>query len=170
MIILVMGAAGCGKSTIGSLLARKLGSPFLDADQLHDAGSRAKMAAGVALTDEDRRPWLVAVHDLVEQHARGGGDLVFACSALKHQYRELLQRNIQNLLIVYLEGEAKLLAQRIRQRSEHFFPARLLDDQLAILEPPAGSRTLRLNVGEPPDALIERILTWLPLAGTADSG
>lgn len=161
MIILVMGAAGCGKSTIGSLLASRLGSVFLDADQLHDAASKEKMAAGAALTDADRLPWLAVVHDLVEQHARADQDLVFACSALKHQYRQLLQRDIEGMLVVFLEGAPGVLAERIRRRPGHFFPASLLADQLAILEAPDDERTLRLDITEPPEVLVERILAWL---------
>lgn len=163
MIVLVMGAAGCGKSTIASLLAERLGCAFLDADQLHDAASKAKMAAGTPLDEDDRRPWLEAIHAVLEQHSLAQQRLVVACSALRRSHRQVLGRNIDELRVVFLDGDPELLARRIRQRHEHFFPAALLADQLAILEPPAGEQALRLDIGDAPQTLIEQILDWLAL-------
>ena len=163
MIVLVMGAAGCGKSTIASLLAERLGYAFLDADQLHDAASKAKMAAGTPLDEDDRRPWLEAIHAVLEQHSLARQTLVVACSALRRGHRQVLRRNIDELRVVFLDGDPQLLARRIRQRHAHFFPAALLADQLAILEPPTGEQALRLDIGEPPSALVERIVDWLRL-------
>ncbi len=164
MIVLLMGAAGCGKSTIASLLAERLDCEFLDADRLHDAGSKAKMAAGVALDEDDRRPWLEAIHAVLEQHSADAQELVVACSALRRSHRQVLGRNIDELRVVFLDGDPELLARRIRQRHEHFFPAALLADQLAILEPPTGEQALRLDIGEPPPVLVEQIVDWLALS------
>src|SRR5690606_25917915 len=105
MIVLLMGAAGCGKSTIARLLAERLDCEFLDADLLHDAGSKAKMAAGVALDEDDRRPWLEAIHAVLEQHSADAQELVVACSALRRSHRQVLGRNIDELRVVFLDGD-----------------------------------------------------------------
>jgi carbohydrate kinase (thermoresistant glucokinase family) len=130
--IVVMGVSGCGKSTVGALLAGRLGVPFLDADGLHPAGNLEKMARGTPLQDTDRWPWLRRIGQ--ELAARPDGAVV-ACSALRRPYRDLLRDAVPGLRFVHLTGTRHELAGRMRARESHFMPVSLLDSQLATLEP-----------------------------------
>ena len=135
MIAVVMGVAGCGKTTLGLALADALGWTFLDADDFHPPANVAKMAAGVALTDADRWPWL----DRLAEHLRGlerdGRDVVLACSALKQAYRERLAC-AGDLRWIYLKGDAATIGPRLSARHGHYMPASQLASQLATLEEP----------------------------------
>jgi len=133
-VIVVMGVSGSGKSTIGALLARDLGVPFTDADDLHPIENIEKMASGVPLDDDDRRPWLETVGaTLAEAHAAGTG-LVIACSALKRGYRDTILAKSPATRFVHLHGTREVLAARTEGRTGHFMPTSLLDSQLATLE------------------------------------
>ena len=128
-----MGVSGCGKTTIGDLVARELGVPFLDGDSLHPVENVAKMAAGTPLTDEDRWPWLATVGSTL---ANGGDDgLVLACSALRRCYRDAIRALAPGTVFLHLHGSKEVLGSRLEGRSGHFMPAALLDSQLATLEP-----------------------------------
>src|SRR6478609_1020021 len=131
--IVVMGVSGCGKTTIGDLVARELGIPFLDGDSLHPVENVAKMAAGTPLTDEDRWPWLATVG--AELAKAGDGGLVLACSALRRSYRDAIREQAPDTVFLHLNGSKEVLAQRVEGRSGHFMPTTLLDSQLATLEP-----------------------------------
>lgn len=131
--IIVMGVSGCGKTTIGDLVARELGVPFLDGDSLHPVENVAKMAAGTPLTDEDRWPWLATVG--AELAKAGDGGLVLACSALRRSYRDAIREQAPDTVFLHLNGSKEVLAQRVEGRSGHFMPTTLLDSQLATLEP-----------------------------------
>ena len=131
-LFVVMGVSGSGKSTIGKALATRLGVRFEDADALHPASNVAKMAAGIALTDDDRMPWLALVG--AELSAASDG-LVIACSALKRAYREAILAAAPATRFILLDGSRELLETRLRHRHGHFMPASLLDSQLATLEP-----------------------------------
>lgn len=131
--IVVMGVSGCGKTTIGDLVARELGVPFLDGDSLHPVENVAKMAAGTPLTDEDRWPWLATVGR--ELAAAGNGGLVLACSALRRSYRDAIRKQASDTVFLHLLGTKEVLGARLEGRSGHFMPAALLDSQLATLEP-----------------------------------
>ncbi|WP_263140445.1 gluconokinase [Pseudomonas sp. RIT-PI-AD] len=159
--ILVMGVSGSGKTTIGSRLARRLGCGFSDADEFHSAANKAKMAHGIPLTDEDRQPWLRDMRAAIEARQREGGRHVFACSALKRAYRDLLRREDENLLMVFLDGPEHLLAERLGGRSGHFFDPALLNSQLQALERPgpaeAWTLDIRLSVEELVEDLARRI-------------
>ena len=135
---LVMGVAGSGKTTLGAALAARIGAPFLDADDLHLPASRAKMAAGVALQDADRWPWLDAVAGVISGWRAAGTGGVTACSALRRVYRDRLRAADVGLVLVYMDVDVARLTQRLATRQGHYFPAGLMDSQLATLEPPGA--------------------------------
>jgi carbohydrate kinase (thermoresistant glucokinase family) len=152
--IIVMGVAGCGKTTLGAALAGRLMRPFIDADDLHDAAARAKMAAGVALNVSDRAPWLARLNTAL----RATPDTVLACSALRAEYRDTLRAGMQQApLFVYLHAPRDVIATRLASRAGHFFSPALLDSQFATLEPPADALTL--DAAEPLAVLVERVAT-----------
>jgi gluconokinase len=128
-----MGVSGSGKSTVGSALAERLGVPFADADDFHPPANTAKMTAGVALDDDDRRPWLTAVGAWLAAHDDEGA--VVSCSALKVAYRDQLRNQAPRAQFLHLSGSRDVIARRHAGRSGHFMPASLLDSQFAILEP-----------------------------------
>lgn len=148
-IVLVMGVSGSGKTSVGARLAARLGWGFSDADEFHSAANKAKMASGIALTDDDRRPWLQAMHTAIEARQAGGGRHVFACSALKRAYRQALSGDDPSLLTVFLDGPPEVLADRLTRRSGHFFDPRLLESQLATLEPPTEDDAWRIDIRQP---------------------
>ncbi|HEV7956372.1 MAG TPA: gluconokinase [Marisediminicola sp.] len=131
--LVVMGVSGSGKSTVGALLAEMLNVRFLDGDSLHPASNVAKMAAGTALTDDDRWPWLAVVGQSLAGASETG--LVVACSALKRSYRLAILAEAPDVRFVFLKGSRELLIKRLGERIGHFMPATLLDSQFATLEP-----------------------------------
>jgi beta-N-acetylhexosaminidase len=134
--VIVMGVSGCGKTTIGDLVARELGVPFLDGDSLHPVENVAKMAAGTPLTDEDRWPWLATVG--AELANAGDGGMVLACSALRRSYRDAIREQAPDTIFLHLHGGKEVLRARTEGRSGHFMPPALLESQLATLEPLAA--------------------------------
>ncbi|RYJ05562.1 MAG: gluconokinase, partial [Actinomycetales bacterium] len=133
-----MGVSGVGKTTVGELLAQRLGLPYRDGDDLHSAEAKQKMAAGVPLTDDDRWPWLERVGAWLAEHATGGA--VTGCSALRRSYRDVLRAAAPGVRFLYLSAPPELLRERMEHRLEegrHFMPTDLLASQLATLEPPA---------------------------------
>lgn len=152
-----MGVSGCGKSTVGELLAEKTQSLFLDADDFHPAKNKEKMAAGQPLNDLDRRPWLETLRDEIAKHNQAGRKVILACSALKEDYRKILREAGPQVAFVHLTGSRELLLERINQRSSHFFPPQLLDSQLETLEPPIDAMTL--DISSPAEELANQILT-----------
>lgn len=151
-----MGASGAGKSTVGRLLAARTGAGFVDADDLHQPANVAKMRRGEALDDADRAPWLEALHALLVDRAAAGRPTVLACSALKAAYRRRLVDGLDGVRFVYLRAERALLEERLGGRRGHFFPADLLDSQLAALEEPADA--VVVDAGLPPDAIVDRLV------------
>src|ERR1700728_1738583 len=138
-ILVVMGVSGCGKSTIGTLLALQLHWTFEDGDWFHPARNIDKMHAGIALTDEDRAPWLISIADFIAQARLAGAHAVIACSALKRRYRAVIVGNRPDVRLIYLQGDIELIARRIATRHEHFMPRSLLQSQFDALEAPGAA-------------------------------
>jgi gluconokinase len=154
---LVMGVAGSGKSTIACLLAGKLGWSFFDADDFHPPENIAKMKAGLPLTDSDRQPWLERLSKLLRREIAAGRHPVLACSALRQSYRDTLLADTKGIRIVFLRGDGKLIASRIRNRSDHFMPNALLDSQLATLEEPSGPDVTTVDLALSPEEIVASI-------------
>lgn len=161
MIILVMGVAGSGKTTIGRLLADTLGWSFADADDFHPPENIAKMAAGHPLDDRDRAPWLAALRAHLDHCLARGENTVVTCSALKQRYRDALIADPVKIRLVYLHGTRDLLLSRLAARHGHFMGPTMLDSQLATLEPPANA--LQVDVTPPPEVIVAEIRRRLGL-------
>jgi len=158
MIIIVMGVAGSGKTTVGRLLATSTGSQFVDADTLHSAANVAKMSAGIPLTDGDRAPWLSALRDRIVDARNSHDDLVLACSALKEAYRSFLARGVP-VVWAYLKGGPDVFRRRLEQRTDHFMPADLLASQFEALEEPTDA--IVVDASQPPQVIADEILERL---------
>lgn len=170
MIVVVMGVCGCGKTTIGRKLADRLDAAFIEGDELHPAGNRDKMAAGIPLEDEDREPWLDAIAAKAALVSSDAPCVVVSCSALKRAYRDRLRNGAGDLKLVHLTGSSSLLKQRMNERRGHFMPAGLLDSQLATLEVPEPDETvINLDVAEQPVAIVERALAFLEFSASSNS-
>ncbi|MBD1594384.1 glycosyl hydrolase [Arthrobacter sp. S1_S22] len=162
--VIVMGVSGCGKTTIGDLVARELGVPFLDGDSLHPVENVAKMAAGTPLTDEDRWPWLATVG--TELANAGDGGLVLACSALRRSYRDAIREQAPDTVFLHLHGSKDVLRARTEGRSGHFMPPALLDSQLATLEPlDAGETGIVVDIAAPVQQVVREALDGLAAVG-----
>ena len=139
--VVVMGVAGSGKTLVGRALADRLGWTFVDGDDHHPEANRAKMAAGVPLTDADRWPWLDRLRALLDDARARGAGVVLACSALKASYRERLGAGDPRLAFVFRDGDPAVIAARLAARRGHYMPPSLLDSQIATLERPADALT-----------------------------
>lgn len=158
--VVVMGVSGAGKSTVGTLIAERLGVSFRDADDFHPPANIAKMSAGQPLTDDDRWPWLDAIGAHLAAH-RGAGCVV-TCSALKRAYRDRLRAAAPGLRFVHLHGDMALVAARQAARRDHFMPASLVASQFATLEAPQDEQdVIALDVAAPPAALAEAAIRAL---------
>ncbi|AWT42162.1 MULTISPECIES: gluconokinase [Streptomyces] len=159
-VVVVMGVAGTGKTTIGPLLAARLGVPYAEGDDFHPAANIAKMTAGIPLTDEDRWPWLDAIGDWADGRAGLGG--VVSCSALKRSYRDRLRAAAPGLVFVHLTGSRELIADRMAHRQGHFMPTALLDSQFATLQPLERDEAgVDVDVEGSPEQIAERAMTAL---------
>ena len=156
-----MGVTGCGKTTVGEMLAKDCGWEFLDADDFHPAENVDKMKSGVPLTDDDRWPWLDRLNELIRDNERQGKSMVLACSALKAVYRDRLARGCAAARFVILDGEIEMIRARLASRRGHYMNPNLLDSQFAILERPQNA--LRLDAAEPAADLVRSIRATLGL-------
>lgn len=144
-VLFVIGVSGCGKSTIGKLLAEQLQIPFFDADDYHSNENIAKMASGKPLNDEDRKDWLAVLNQLAKDQLKQN-NCVIACSALKEIYRNILQNDIEkNTKWIYLAGDFKEIKARIEQRENHYMASNLLQSQFNILEEPKSAIKVDIN-------------------------
>lgn len=155
MVILLMGVAGCGKTTIGHALATALGWSLRDADEFHPSENIAKMSAGIPLQDRDRVPWLAAIRAHIEATLKAGNSGVVTCSALKQSYRDVLSAGLPQVKLVHLAGDFDLIFSRMNARQGHFMAPEMLRSQFEALEPPADALTI--DVARPPAAIVAEI-------------
>jgi len=153
----VMGVSGCGKSQVGARLAVRLSVPFIEGDAFHSPANVDKMSAGVALNDNDRHDWLLALRDQIARHASQG--VVLGCSSLKRAYRDVLRSGAADVRFAHLAGSRALLTERMQHRPGHYMPLSLLDSQLATLEPLQPDEAgITLDIRETIEQLAERIV------------
>lgn len=155
MVLIIMGVAGSGKTTVGRALATSLGWGFRDGDEFHPPANVAKMSAGRPLSDADRAPWLGAIRKHIGEKITGGENAVITCSALKESYRAVLIGELSQVKLVHLVGDPTLLAQRIAGRDDHFMKPQMLASQLATLEPPNDALTV--NISGSPETIVTQI-------------
>ena len=162
--VVLMGVSGSGKSTIAEALANHIGWRCEDGDRFHPASNVAKMSAGQPLTDEDRWPWLKAIADEIDRLCGKEQRAVFACSALKRAYREVLVHGRDDVRIVFLDGSQALIAARLAARKGHFMPPGLLDSQFRTLERPAPDEgAIAVSIDGDVDNIVNDIIAKLKL-------
>jgi gluconokinase len=164
-IVVVMGVAGSGKTTVGTMLAEAMHCAYLEGDALHSPTNVETMSRGIPLTDADRAPWLAAIHARLLDSFRQGKSLVVGCSALKRSYRTVLADGIP-ITWVYLKGSAALIRSRLQHRSGHYMKADMLASQFEALEEPSDA--LIVDVSQSPAVIVEQILTRLRRPPRAD--
>lgn len=157
--MLVTGVAGSGKTTVGTLLAQRLGWPYFDGDDFHPPESRERMARGLPLDDSHRGPWLAALRARMDAVRAVGGRAVFSCSALREAHRQQLAGGCEDVLLVHLVGDYRTIHGRVVKRQGHWFDPALVASQFEALEP--SPNALAIDVSQSPDAIAERILQAL---------
>jgi gluconokinase len=158
--IVIMGVAGCGKSSVGAGLSARLGIPYFDGDDLHPAANVEKMRAGTPLSDEDRWPWLETVGAQLRENA----PMIIGCSALKRCYRDRIRDAAGGpVTFVHLVGSRDLIAARMAQRQGHYMPLALLDSQFAALEPPGPQEALAIQIDQTLPDILDSILAALEM-------
>jgi len=166
VVLVMMGVSGSGKTTLGMRVAKTLAWEFADGDNFHSAANIEKMAHGIALTDEDRAPWLAALQRLIEEWLVAGKGGVLACSALKAGYRDELKVNSQ-VVFIYLKASPELLRKRLRARSGHYMKAGMLESQLETLEEPKDA--IVVDVSGPIEQTVRTILQAIGKSESAPS-
>lgn len=161
LAIVLMGVAGSGKTTVGRLLADQLGWPFRDADEFHPPENVAKMSAGHPLDDRDRAPWLAAIRAYLTAELAAGRSVVVTCSALRQRYRDAIVADPARTRLVHLQGDFRLILDRMTRRTDHFMKPAMLESQFAALEPPAG--VLAVDIDRPPAVIVAEIRSRLGL-------
>ena len=161
MVIILMGTCGCGKTTIGEALNKKLGWNFYDADNYHSQVNVEKMAKGIPLTDDDRKPWLEGLSIEIKKWNTNEGNAILACSALKQIYRKILGVDQKEVVTVFLKGDYDLLSERMQSRKGHYMNPKLLDSQLETLEAPLEGLTV--NIDKDPGQITDEIINQLKL-------
>ena len=156
MIIVLMGVAGSGKTTVGTMLAETMKCSFLEGDSLHSKENIDKMSHGIPLTDADRAPWLAAIHARIVEVFERGLDLVVGCSALKQQYRRRLAKDVP-ITWVYLKGSPALIRARLQHRPSHFMKADMLASQFEALDEPSDA--LVVDISASPGTIVKQIVS-----------
>jgi gluconokinase len=165
VVLVLMGVSGCGKTTVAQILATRLHWAFEEGDALHPQANVDKMAAGHALADADRAPWLAKVADWVDARLDADECGVITCSSLKRSYRALIDRRGAGIEFVYLHGSRELISSRLATRHGHFMPSSLLDSQFATLEEPAADEpAIRVEIGAAPEAIADDVVAALGLS------
>lgn len=169
VVIVIMGVSGVGKTTIGTLLAARLGWGYAEGDSYHPPENVAKMRAGTPLNDADRGPWLAAIAADIDRWRTEGRGMVVACSALKRSYRETLAGGRPDVRVIRLSGDEALIRARLETRTDHYMPPSLLASQLATLEPPGDDEgAITVDVTWTPERCVQHILATVPgLASSA---
>lgn len=162
MVIIIMGVEGTGKTTIGKMLAQKLGWKFYDADDYHPKRNIEKMRSGVPLNDEDRWPWLKEVRKLIDSSLNINEPSIIACSALKSSYRQYLKQQEEKIIFVYLKGDKNTILKRLASREKHFAGTQLLESQLQTLEEPEGA--IACDISGEPEVITDYIIEKLELS------
>jgi len=166
-VVVVMGVSGSGKTTIGQLLAERLGVPYADADSFHPPANVAKMATGQALDDADRYPWLAAIAGWIRRQGHTGG--VVSCSALKHHYRDRLREASPGVWFLHLNIDRDAIVRRFTDRSGHFMPVSLVNSQFQDLEPLRPDEAgMVIDASATPEDIVETALTRLASSGELD--
>ena len=158
MIVMVMGVTGSGKTTVGEILAQRLGSEFADADDFHSAENKDKMHRGIPLTDADRLPWLTSIHQYLAKENTAGRSVVLGCSALKRSYRQILREGL-TVQTVYLKGSYEVIDEHLHGHKGHFADDKILAAQFADLEEP--NEAIVVDVRLPPEQIVEEVLKQL---------
>lgn len=161
MIVILMGVAGSGKTTIGITLATATGWEFSDADSFHSLAATEKMARGEPLTDADRIPWLQTMQKAIAQWLQDDKNVILACSALKSNYRQMLYYDHPRVILVYLKGSYELIYQRLRDRIGHFMKAELLQSQFETLEEPTPAEAIYIDISQDLAAIVQDIKNHL---------
>jgi len=165
-IAVIMGVAGCGKSTIAGMLAKRRGWSVIEGDAFHPRANVEKMSAGIPLTDEDRWPWLRAIAAEIDARRTRGESSVVASSALKRAYRVILIGERSDVVLVYLKGSKELISARLKARRRHFMPPSLLDSQFATLEEPGPDEApIVLSIEPPVEAIVDELERQLDQRG-----
>jgi gluconokinase len=168
MVLVVMGVSGSGKTTVGELLAERLGWQYQEGDALHPRENVAKMSGGTPLTDADRIPWLQRIAAQIDEWRGRGESGVVTCSALKRAYRDIIIGSRPDVGLVYLKGSRELIGRRMAARKGHFMPTALLDNQFATLqEPGPDERAIVVDVGGTPAEIVDEIRRRLALESPA---
>lgn len=156
--LVIMGVAGCGKSTIGAALSHRLAAPYRDGDDLHSEDAVAKMRVGTPLTDADRWPWLDRIAAALDRDA----PLIIGCSALRRSYRDRIRAGAGGpVTFVHLAGSRELIAARMASRTGHYMPLSLLDSQFATLERPGPDEAIEIEIDQPMEDMVEQVLSYL---------
>ena len=165
LVLIFMGVAGSGKTTVAALFAKKAGATFYEGDEFHPPANIVKMSSGIPLTDDDRKRWLQTLREIITHALAAGAFAVLTCSALKAKYRERLQGGDPHVKFVHLTGPRALLEERLKSRRGHFMPPGLLDSQLAALEPPVDALTFSCEM--PPGEIVAALVQALGISGPA---